>query len=783
MQRIVRRGLSPEGTVSDVQATFEGLTPRMTALLKSRGINTDAEARTYLHPSMDQRHDPMLLHDMEKALRLLTEGRKQGKRFIVYGDYDVDGICATAIMVQTLSQFGLQPPDYPTMYRIPDRHEEGYGLNKEAVWELIGKADILVTVDCGITSVDEIALAQKAGIQVIVTDHHALPDVLPPADAVINPLMAPYPFRGLCGAGVAYQLCRALLGEDAARDCLDLAALATVADMVPLRDENRAIVACGLKAIEQTKRPGLRALIRAAGYKPPLRSEHIAFGLAPRMNACGRLKSALMAVRLLFEENEEQAEQLAFEMNRLNSQRKDEERVVIEDAESQIREMDLCRLSAIVVSGNGYDSGVVGLAAGRIAEKYGYPAVVLARGETIAVGSARSVPGVDIYEALKTCSDLFSRFGGHPQAAGMTLRTEDIPAFGERLSKAVRAQIGPGAVLMPTLFYDDRMDLSEVSEETVRVLENMEPFGMDNPTPVFYQENVQLYSARAVGQNCEHLKCELMQNDVRRAGIAFRHGHIARQQPQFVDILFSPARNEFRGNVTYECQISRMLPKQPGVFRLEAAEDELMLNDLMRLEGDSAAPVMPAEIDGDDLSAQGVLIYCRCAETAQLWQERLPEAELKQEAYTDPCAYTAVAYGIALEEIRAPYRTVVLADGDLTGADEKLVRKAFPQADAVFCPVSQALERALEEFTLDVDQLRTLYSAARKTLPSAGIIGLSLAAGLSRRSVVAGACILAQIDLITFNLKTLEWSMKPLVKRSPQESALYRRLQARKEGA
>ena len=214
MQRILRRApLDDKAAQADSGTAFAGLTPRMSALLRSRGISTDAEARAYLHPSLSQRHDPMLLHDMDKALRLLKAARDGGRRFIVYGDYDVDGICATAIMVQTLTQYGLMPPDYPTMYRIPDRHEEGYGLNEDAVRELAGKADILITVDCGITSVREVALAKELGMQVIVTDHHALPDELPPADAVIDPLMAPYLFRGLCGAGVAYQLCRALLGE------------------------------------------------------------------------------------------------------------------------------------------------------------------------------------------------------------------------------------------------------------------------------------------------------------------------------------------------------------------------------------------------------------------------------------------------------------------------------------------------------------------------------------------------------------------------------------------
>ena len=198
MQRIIRRDASSgQGTQAGGQLRYEGLSARMCALLRARGITTEAEARAYLHPSLDQRHDPMLLHDMDKALGILRQAKKDGKRFIVYGDYDVDGICATAIMVQTLVQFGLKPPDYPTMYRIPDRHEEGYGLNEEAVRDLIGKTDLLITVDCGITSVKEVAIAWEAGMQVIVTDHHALPDELPEADALIDPLMAPYPFRGL----------------------------------------------------------------------------------------------------------------------------------------------------------------------------------------------------------------------------------------------------------------------------------------------------------------------------------------------------------------------------------------------------------------------------------------------------------------------------------------------------------------------------------------------------------------------------------------------------------
>ena len=789
MQRILRRAASPNETTGyDAMKPFEGLSPRMSSLLRARGIVTEAEAQAYLHPSLGQRNDPMLLHDMDKALRLLEEAKTQNKRFIVYGDYDVDGICATAIMVQTLLQYGLEPPDYPTMYRIPDRHEEGYGLNEDAVRDLIGRADILVTVDCGITSVHEVAIAKEAGMQVIVTDHHALPDVLPPADAVIDPLMAPYPFSGLCGAGVAYQLCRALLGEDAAQDCLDLAALATVADMVPLRDENRAIVAFGLKAIENTKRPGLQALIRVSGYREPMRSEHIAFGLAPRMNACGRLQSALMAVRLLFEDDEEKAELLAFEMNRLNNLRKEEERAVLEDAEEQIAKMDLCRLRAIVVSGTGYDSGVVGLAAGRIAEKYGYPTVVLAEGETVAVGSARSVTGVDIYQALKTCQDLFTRFGGHPQAAGMTLKTVDIPAFRERLSEAVISQIGRDAVLMPTVMYDDVLDLSEVNEETVEMLKSMEPFGMDNPAPVFYRENLVLWSSRAVGQNCEHLKCELMQGDTRRAGIAFRHGDLMKLQPRTVDVVFSPVRNEFRGTVTYECQISRMLPRHVTIVRNAAIEAASVMRDLLRVVSEPGRAETPekdgnAESDLDAVPLQGVLIYCRCADTARMWSEKRLDLDLRQAVYRDACAYSAIVYGVDYRYIHAPYRTVILADGDLTGTDRFSFRRVFPDAEIIICPTSKSMSALLNDCAVGKDELRNLYSAMRKTPAAEGIFNLARNAGLSTGAAVAGACVLGRMELVDFDMTAMVWSMKPLVKRDPEAEDLYQLLQARKEGA
>ncbi len=763
---------------------LRGVPPRISGLMRARGIRTDAEAQAYLHPSPDQRHDPFALHDMGEAVRILTRARDAGQRFVVYGDYDVDGICATAIMVQALRSFGIRPAE-PAAFRIPDRHEEGYGLNMEAVRSLIGRTDLLVTVDCGITSVEEVALAKAGGLTVIVTDHHSLPDTLPAADAVIDPLMAPYPFPGLCGAGVAYQLCRALLGEAAAQDCLDLAALATVADMVPLRDENRYIVSAGLEAIEHTRRPGLRALMTAAGCRFPMTSEQIAFALAPRMNACGRLSTALTAVRLLFEGDPDEAAAMAQEMNRLNENRKNAERQVIDSAKEQVSAMDLCRLRALVVSGAGYDSGVVGLAAGRLAEQYGYPTVVLAENpDGMAVGSARSVPGVNIYQALKTCEDLFQRFGGHPQAAGLTLKSADIPALRERLSDAVRAQIGLDAVLMPTAWYDDELPLEEVNQQTVDALRLMEPFGMGNTAPVFLLRGAELLTARGVGLQGAHLKCELGQGDTRRAGIAFRYGYLAGRRPDRVDVLFSPTRNEFRGSVSYECQISRMIPTGLAVRGDEQAEAAAILRDMARaLALPDGAPAAEAAEEDSALPEQGVLVLCRTAETLRQWQRLYPALDIHQERYDDPCAFTALAGGLPLDAVTAPYRLVILADGDLTGRDAQLVRRACPLAQVRILPMSAALKARLAAYAIDRETLVPLYRALSRVPGTQGIGTLAREAGLSVGRTVAGLSIFHQMGLVEFDLENGSWRKKPepAEKRNLNEVPLYRLLMARKE--
>ena len=357
----------------EAAARFPDMPDWMAGLLYSRGIRSAAEAERFLHPGMDQLLPPMLLRDMDRAAALLRDARDRGQQAVIYGDYDVDGVCASAILLETFRRMNLESDVY-----IPDRHRGGYGLNLAAVEKLAERYQVLVTVDCGITSVKEVARARELGMRTIVTDHHRPGDALPPADAVVSPLLGEYPFPYLCGAGVAWKLAMALLGQNAL-PLMELAALATVADMVSLTGENRCIVALGLEKLSATARPGLRAVMNRAGIFGRVTSEQVGFQIAPRMNACGRMESARTALEMLTTRDLTRAEELALKLEGLNRERKDQEARVITGALAQVEQMDLVDSLAIVVRGESWNSGVVGLAAGRIAEQYAYPTVALSQ--------------------------------------------------------------------------------------------------------------------------------------------------------------------------------------------------------------------------------------------------------------------------------------------------------------------------------------------------------------------------------------------------------------------
>lgn len=520
------------------------------SLLAARGLATEEERSSFLHPSLDGLLDPFLLEGMSRTVSLLREAIAGGKTIMVYGDYDADGVCATSILLDLLHEEGAS-----LAYRIPSRQEEGYGLNEQAVREMAGKCSLLITVDCGISNDEEIKLAKSLGLTVIVTDHHQLPEVLPPADVVMDPLLGSYPFPSLCGAGVALKICQAMQGMDGVEKRLDIAAIATVADVVPLLGENRIIVREGLKRLENTGRPGLRALLRLSGTEAPLNADHLAFRLAPRLNAAGRLGDAKLCVHLLLTPDPAKAEHIAGLLESANRQRQDLERAMTASAMRKL-DGDVSGAHIIVVSGEDWNPGLAGLTAGRLCERFHLPTVVLSvRGEE-AVGSCRSIPGVHIFRMLSSCSDLLVRFGGHEQAAGLTVRTENIPALRRRLEEVIVSSVSPECFI-PSREYDLTVPFSTWTPEALALLDQLEPTGCANPPPLFRLRNAAVQSMRRVGRDGSHLKLSLLDSDNTLVeGIAFSQGDVTDRSPAYLDLLYRPFLNSFRGRTAVEAQVA-----------------------------------------------------------------------------------------------------------------------------------------------------------------------------------------------------------------------------------
>ena len=526
------------------------------ALLRARGIDAPDKAERFLSPSPEDLHDPFLLEGMEKTVSLLGEAVAKGETILVWGDYDVDGICAASVLMDMLHEMGAS-----LAYRIPSRHSEGYGLNEAGIREIAGKCRLLVTVDCGVSSVKEVALAKELGLTVIVTDHHQPPEQLPAAAVVMDPLLGNYPFPFLCGAGVALKICQALQGMEGVEKRLDLAALATVADVVPLQGENRFIVREGLKRLAASRRPGVRALIRSAGLQPPLSADDLAFRLGPRLNAAGRLGDAKLGVHLLLTPDPAKAEHIAGLLEKANRERQALEKAMTDEALRQVRDSSvLPGAHVLLAQGEGWNPGVIGLTAGKLCEKFHRPAIALSLQDGLAVGSCRSIPGVHIYRMLAACAGLLERFGGHEQAAGLTVREENIPALRERLEQEIASSV-PKECFLPTREYDLSLPFSTWTEETLDLLDQLEPTGCGNPPPLFRLEDARVVSLRRVGRDGSHLKLSLLDGGRDPVdGVAFFLGEIADRNPQRLDLLYRPVRNEFRGRTAIEAQISAINP-------------------------------------------------------------------------------------------------------------------------------------------------------------------------------------------------------------------------------
>jgi single-stranded-DNA-specific exonuclease len=487
---------------------------------------------------------------MESAVDRLFQAMQRREIVCFYGDYDVDGMSATSIYLSFFRGLGAEVRAY-----VPHRLREGYGLNENAVRTLATEGvSLLVTSDCGTTSHREISLANQLGIDVVVTDHHQSDKEMPPALAVMNPHRpeARYPFHGLCSGGLAYKVAQAYdrkygAGSVPLESLLDLVALATIADVVPLQDENRLFVREGLVQISRGARCGIRALKHVAGISRECTADTIAFKLGPRLNAAGRLDEAIKGVRLLTTESEGEAKELAEDLEQLNRARRDLEAEILQEALAQVEAREWP--GGIVLYARGWHLGVVGIVAARIMERFHRPTVVIAVNEQgIGKGSARTVPGFDLYQALTACRDLLMAFGGHPSAAGMTIREERLPEFSERFSDIGETWIQT-THSVPQLYVDSEVRLNEVTLQLIREIGTLHPFGAGNPEPTFAVKGLDVLNARIVGE--KHLKMTVRQGgSLPFDGIGFgmksleEHG-LSLKTP--IDVAFTPELNHWNG--------------------------------------------------------------------------------------------------------------------------------------------------------------------------------------------------------------------------------------------
>lgn len=521
-------------------------------ILLNRGIDDLKKANIFLNPDINQLHDPFLLKDMDKAVQRIQTAINNGESIWIYGDYDVDGVSSTSIMVKY-----FQSIEYPVSYYIPDRMEEGYGINKEAIEKICREGgNLIITVDCGITSVEEVKYASELGLDMIITDHHECHGKLPEAYAVVNPKRedCQYPFDMICGCGVALKLIQAMTPPEIFNESIyhyiDIVAIATVADVVPLIDENRVFVKNGLEYMLDTCNVGIQALLEVCGLKQKkLNAGHIGFVLGPRINAAGRIGTADIAVKLLTSTDYSQAKELALFLDTENRNR---QQIEIEIYNEVIRMIEgdsrYQKQKVLVLYGEGWHHGVIGIVASRIVEKYYKPTVILAIEGQEAKGSARSIPGFNIFEAMNCCREIFTKFGGHEQAAGLSLKTEDIEIFREKIN-SIADKMLTDEDFIPNINCDGILEPREIDDLLIRELEILEPYGLGNPSPKFIYRNANPVEVRAVGSEGKHLKMKIEGEGKTTDTIGFNLGEYADliRPEDKVDIVFTPEYNNFNG--------------------------------------------------------------------------------------------------------------------------------------------------------------------------------------------------------------------------------------------
>lgn len=585
--------------VQTKRADFNGLAARLgvspvsVRIMRNRGMETEEEMRRYLYGTVDELYDGGLMKDMGKAVEILLEKLKGGERIRIIGDYDIDGVCSTYLLLTGLRRAaqvvrrGTVSPEcggvmcsagmneerteaaWNIDYEIPDRIKDGYGINESIIRQAAADGiTTIITCDNGIAAAKEIALAKEFGMTVIVTDHHEVPvgedgQILPPADAVVNPKRAgdPYPFPEICGAVVAYKLIRELykaagVQEREWKELLEFAAIATVGDVMKLQDENRIIVKYGLRRMAVTKNLGLRKLVEKTGLDiTALSAYHIGFVIGPCLNAGGRLQTAKLALRLLLSENEAEADQMAEELKALNDVRKDMTKQGEDAAISQVEEL-YSRDKVLVVYLPDCHESLAGIIAGRVREHFHKPAIVLTKGEEMVKGSGRSIEQYHMFQALTKVADLLPKFGGHPMAAGLSIEEKNIEEFRRRLNEDADLTEED---FIPKIWIDVPMPLDYVSDALVEELKLLEPFGQGNEKPLFAQKNLYIRNMRILGKTRNLAKMSLVtESGMSMDGLLFTNGDEFMKElgnKKWIDIIYYPDVNEYNGNRTMQAVI------------------------------------------------------------------------------------------------------------------------------------------------------------------------------------------------------------------------------------
>ena len=520
----------------------------LATILSSRDITEKEQIEKFLNPKRNDFYNPYKMLDMEIAVKRIIKAIENKEKVIIYGDYDVDGITSVTVLKSFLEERGIDVAEY-----IPNRLEEGYGLNKKAVKQITEQEyKLMITVDCGISAIEEIEYANNLGIETIITDHHEPGNELPKALAVIDAKRKDntYPFRNLAGVGVVFKLIQAIsmelgLEEKEYLKYLDIVCIGTISDIVPLVDENRVIVKLGLKLVEQTKNLGLKAILESTGYSK-IDSTTISFGVAPRINACGRMGHQEEALKIFLSKDKNEVIELTQKLNEYNRIRQETEKKIYNEAIEQIQQIDLNKQNTIILMGKNWHHGVIGIVSSKITELYFKPSILLCEEGEEGKGSGRSIPGFDLYEALTECNELLEKFGGHSMAVGINVKKENFERFKEKFEEISKQK--HIEEIVPILKIDALINLDEIDKNIVESLKELEPFGEENKMPLFAIKNLKINSIRALSEG-KHLKLTLKDNKNIIDAIGFNLGYLSNEYKigDKIDVVGNLEINTFNG--------------------------------------------------------------------------------------------------------------------------------------------------------------------------------------------------------------------------------------------